>query len=391
MPIRIVIDVRRIHDFGIGTYIRNLVRALACLDQNNHYTLVTGGGETPELSGLPPNFQLALYSGSDRFWSELGFSFFLRRLEGMVFHIPLNAVPVAMPPPYVVTVHDVGNLMFEQTSGIRSNLRFRRLQYGLRNAARVLAVSNATRRDVEELVRIPSKNIRTIYNAPDPAFGTTPWPQISTMQEQGLQYPVDIQRVLDRYQIHYPYLLYAGRTNPQKNIPRLVEAFAVLRGELRENPLYKDMRLIIIGDSISKYPSLRHAVIQSRVEDSVRFLGFVSIETLRIFYQVAEVFVFPSLYEGFGLPPLEAMACGTPVVTSRASALAEAVGDAAVIINPENVFDISRGIREILLDRKLRASLVQRGFQHLTRFSWRQTARQVLDTYAEIAAASSTP
>jgi glycosyltransferase involved in cell wall biosynthesis len=386
MPIRIVIDVRRIHDFGIGTYIRNLVRALACLDQNNHYTLVTGGGETPELSGLPPNFQLALYSGSDRFWSELGFSFFLRRLEGMVFHIPLNAVPVAMPPPYVVTVHDVGNLMFEQTSGIRSNLR-----YGLRNAARVLAVSNATRRDVEELVRIPSKNIRTIYNAPDPAFGTTPWPQISTMQEQGLQYPVDIQRVLDRYQIHYPYLLYAGRTNPQKNIPRLVEAFAVLRGELRENPLYKDMRLIIIGDSISKYPSLRHAVIQSRVEDSVRFLGFVSIETLRIFYQVAEVFVFPSLYEGFGLPPLEAMACGTPVVTSRASALAEAVGDAAVIINPENVFDISRGIREILLDRKLRASLVQRGFQHLTRFSWRQTARQVLDTYAEIAAASSTP
>ncbi len=168
-------------------------------------------------------------------------------------------------------------------------------------------------------------------------------------------YPPEIQRVLDRYRIHYPFLLYVGRTNPQKNIPRLVEAFAVLRGEIQDHPVYRDLRLLIIGDEISRYPALRHAVIQSRVEDTVRFLGFVPIETLRSFYQAASAFVFPSLYEGFGLPPLEAMACGTPVVCSHVSSLPEVVGDAAEIVNPENVFDIARGIREVLLNPERRS------------------------------------
>ena len=164
--------------------------------------------------------------------------------------------------------------------------------------------------------------------------------------------PAEMQRVLDRYRIHYPFLLYVGRTNPQKNIPRLVEAFAVLRGEIQEHPAFRDLRLIIIGDEISRHPALRHAVIQSRVEESVRFLGFVPIETLRAFYQAASAFVFPSLYEGFGLPPLEAMACGTPVVCSHVSSLPEVVGDAAEMVNPENVFDIARGMREVLLNRR---------------------------------------
>jgi glycosyltransferase involved in cell wall biosynthesis len=197
-------------------------------------------------------------------------------------------------------------------------------------------------------------------------------------------YPPEIQRVLDRYRIHYPFLLYVGRTNPQKNIPRLVEAFAVLRGEMREHLLYKDLRLIIIGDEISKNPDLRQAVIQSRVEDVVRFLGFVPIETLRAFYQAASAFVFPSLYEGFGLPPLEAMACGTPVVCSNVSSLPEVVGDAAMVVNPENVFDIARGMREILLDNDLRNGFIERGLQQLGRFSWERTAAQVLQAYEEI-------
>src|SRR5205814_2895824 len=128
---------------------------------------------------------------------------------------------------------------------------------------------------------------------------------------------------------------------------------AVVRGEVQNHPLYKDLRLIIIGDEISKYPRVRRAVIQSRVEHAVRFLGFVPIDTLRVFYQAAAAFVFPSLYEGFGLPPLEAMACGAPVVTSNVTSLPEAVGDAAAIVNPENVFDIARGIREVLLDQDL--------------------------------------
>jgi glycosyltransferase involved in cell wall biosynthesis len=121
------------------------------------------------------------------------------------------------------------------------------------------------------------------------------------------------------------------------------------------------------------------------VEHVVRFLGFVPFETLRCFYESAAGFVFPSRYEGFGLPPLEAMACGTPVVTSNVSSLPEVVGDAAILVNPENVFDIARGIREVLLDEPLRAELIRRGREQAARFSWERTARQVLEIYQEAA------
>ena len=135
---------------------------------------------------------------------------------------------------------------------------------------------------------------------------------------------------------------------------------------------------------MSKYPNIRRAVIQSRAEKLVRFLGFVPAEALHAFYRSAEAFVFPSLYEGFGLPPLEAMASGTPVVTSGVSSLPEVVGDAAMIVKPENVFDIARGIKEVLLNEDLRCSLVERGFDQVRRFSWYDTAQQVLDTYRAV-------
>ena len=126
-------------------------------------------------------------------------------------------------------------------------------------------------------------------------------------------------------------------------------------------------------------------MIQTRVEKLVRFLGFVPIETLRVFFEAAAAFVFPSLYEGFGLPPLEAMASGTPVVTSNVSSLPEVVGDAAVLVNPENVFDIARGIRDVLFDQRLRADLIRRGYEQARRFSWSAAARQVLEIYREVA------
>jgi glycosyltransferase involved in cell wall biosynthesis len=170
-----------------------------------------------------------------------------------------------------------------------------------------------------------------------------------------------------------------------------VEAFAVLRGELRDHPRFANLRLIIIGDEIARHPALRHAVIQSRVEDVVRFLGFVPIETLRAFYQTASAFVFPSLYEGFGLPPLEAMACGTPVVCSSVSSLPEVVDRAALIVNPENVFDIARGMREVLLDEALRCRLIAEGIKNARQFSWERTAAEVLQAYEEIAAYKKRP
>lgn len=376
MPAHIVIDARRVRDFGIGTYIRSLVQALGSIDQTNQYTLVSGPADVRAVEGLPENFRSAIYARSDHSnLDHIAFPVFLQGLSPDLVHIPLNRVPLLMIKPYVVTIHDLANIFFEQeASNLRMQLRRYRFRRGLTRANRVIAVSEATKRDVEAQMGVPSSRITRVYNAPDPAF-------FNRAAEPGGQ---EQQLILERYQINYPFLLYAGNIRRHKNIPRLVEAFAVVREQLASHPAYKDLRLVIIGDTISQYPAVRHAVIKSRVENVVRFLGFVPFETLRCFYESAAGFVFPSRYEGFGLPPLEAMACGTPVVTSNVSSLPEVVGDAAIQVNPENVFDIARGISDMLLDEELRARLIRRGREQAARFSWNWTARQVLEIYKDV-------
>jgi glycosyltransferase involved in cell wall biosynthesis len=376
MTPRIVIDTRHIRDFGIGTYIRNLIRALGSLDPESRYFLISHAADEQELAGLPPNFEIALYERKDtRITENLAFPVYLRRFWADVYHIPLNVVPLFMPKPYVVTVHDMSTLLFDD--GRAEKRRFRRYQFrrGLERAERVIAVSNATLRDIDDLFGIRGEKVCRIYNAPDPRF-----------LDVAAGLPPDLlEETLERYQIRRPFILYVGTIRPQKNIPRLVEAFAVLRGELESHPEFKDLRLIIIGDEISRHPAVRRTVIQTRMEHAVRFLGFVPFNTLRVFYATASAFVFPSLYEGFGLPPLEAMACGTPVVTSNVSSLPEVVGDAALLVNPENVFEIARGIREVLTNPQLRSELIQKGFRQIRKFSWEQTAREVLEVYRQIA------
>jgi len=373
MSSHIVIDVRRSQDFGIGTYIRSLVHALSTVDRNNHYTLAGTLENARALSGLPENFRTAVYNRDDHaLLDHLAFPVFLRSLRPDLVHIPLNRVPLAMIRPYVVTVHDMSSLLFqEDSSDLQQRLRRFRYRRGLLRANEVIAVSDATKRDIQNLIGIPPDRIHKVYNAPDPGF----FSRIEGLDAQ------EKQRILERYQIHYPYLLYAGNIRPHKNVPRLVEAFAVVRDQLSNHPIYKDLRLLIIGDTISDYPSVRQAVIKSRAESVVRFLGFVPFETLRYFYAAATAFVFVSRYEGFGLPPLEAMACGTPVVASNVSSLPEVLGDASVQVNPANVFEIARGITEVLMDDHLRATLVRCGREHAMKFSWERTAKQVLEIY----------
>jgi len=377
VPLKIVMDARRIRDFGVGSYIRNLVHALARVDRENEYVLVTGPDGVEELAGLPESFTVVIRRRPDTSSvDQISFPLLLRQFSADLFHIPLNAVAWFMPRPYVVTIHDMSSLLFPLSSSRRPLLGPYQFRRGLLRAARVIAVSGATRRDVENILGVPTERIRQVYEAPDPRF-------LSDSEAECEAVKAERQRVLERYQVNYPYVLYAGPIRPQKNVPRLVEAFAVLRGDLENHPLYKDLRLIIIGDEIARYPAVRHSVIRTRVEHVVRFLGFLPLETLRVFYQSAAVFAFPSLYEGFGLPPLEAMACGTPVVTSNVSSLPEVVGDAAVLVNPENVFDIARGLREALLNEPLRRELIRRGRQRVRRFSWEATAREVLRIYQE--------
>jgi glycosyltransferase involved in cell wall biosynthesis len=374
MPLRIVLDVRHINDFGIGTYIRNLIKALGAIDQENRYILSATTAETAELTGLPANFEVAVYHPPKRvLLGNLTYGWFARSLAPDVVHIPLNDVPWLMPKPYVVTIHDMSSFLYGDMAGLKENARLYLFRRGLTRADRVIAVSAATRRDVENLLGVRPERIRQVYSAPDPRFLSP-----STRSDQ--------DQLLERYQIQQPFLLYAGRIRRHKNLPRLIEAFAVVRAELEQHPKYHELRLIIIGDEISKHPEVRRAMVQTRTEQVVRFLGFVPFETLKMFYSTAAAFVFPSLYEGFGLPPLEAMASGTPVITSSVSSLPEVVGDAAVVVNPENVFDIARGIRDVLIDNDLRGRLITAGQEQVRKFSWQRTAEQVLDVYRDVAA-----
>jgi glycosyltransferase involved in cell wall biosynthesis len=373
MPLHIAIDVRRLRDFGIGTYIRNLTRALARLDRENRYTLVARAADLGELAGLGPNFECKACETTDRgFQHNLAMPRLFRSLNATLYHIPLNSVAWFMPRPYVLTIHDMSTLLFPGRKDFRHIMHEERYRRGAKRAARIIAVSNATRRDIESVLRIPADQVTRIYSAPDPAFTAAG----ETSSEK---------QILERYSISFPYILYAGTIRTRKNIPRLIEAFAVVRHELEDHPRYKDLRLVIIGDELSKNPAVRHAVAQSRVSSMVRFLGFVPTDTLKIFYSAAEVFAFPSLYEGFGLAPLEAMACGTPVVASDVPSLVEAVGDAAQLVSPDNVFDIARGMREILMDDARRRWLVDAGRTRAMQFHWEATARETLAIYLEIA------
>lgn len=379
---KIAIDVRRIRDFGVGTYTRNLLQALAEANAPHQYFLICPAEDKPLFADLPANFQTVEYQKKDsERLDHLALPRLIRRLKVDLTHIPFHRVPLMLPKPYAVTVHDLASVFYDDASGWLHAARVFRLRRGLERAGRIIAVSGATQRDVSNLVPGAASRTRLIYNAPDPQF----------LQRRGT---VDASarerhRILERYQIRYPFVLYAGSIRPQKNIPRLIEAFAVARSGLEKHKGYRDLRLIIIGDEISRHPDVRRAVILSRVEHCVRFLGFIPFDTLRVFLELATAFVFPSLYEGFGLPPLEAMASGTPVIASAVSSLPEVVGGAAMLVNPENVFDIARGISEVLLNDVLRQELIVRGRKQAAKFSWSRTAEGVLKLYDELSSSTS--
>ncbi len=380
---KIAIDVRRIRDFGVGTYIRNLLQALAAADTGHNYRLICPPEDRPFFADLPPAFETVAYDRRDSSrMDHFDLPRLIKDLRADVTHIPFHRVPLLLAKPYAVTIHDLSSLYYDDASGFLHAARAFRFRRGLERADGIIAVSGATRRDVMNLVPGASSRIRLIYNAPDPSFHRCRLP--GEGQDAPDSAVHERQRILERYQIRYPFLLYAGSIRPQKNIPRLIEAFAVVRTGIENHPKYRDLRLIIIGDEISRHPDVRRAVMHSRVEHHVRFLGFLPLDTLRIFHELAVAFVFPSLYEGFGLPPLEAMASGTPVIASSVSSLPEVVGGAAMLVSPDNVFDIARGISEVLLDDDLRADLIVKGRKQAASFSWARTAQEVLRLYEEL-------
>ena len=366
---RIGIDARKLHDFGIGTYIRNLLRELARLDHDTEYVVLSRPVDDAAVRAIGENFRpVAVTAGNYSFGEQLAIPRALTRERVDLFHAPHYVLPPLVRCPSVVTIHDCIHLMFPQYLPNRWALAYARTSISMaaKRATRVLTVSESSKRDIQRFVDIPSSKIDVIYNSFDPLFGVEPDAEA-------------VDRVRERYQLQSEFVLYAGNVKPHKNLERLIEAFHIVRSRGLDQ-----LKLVLIGDDISKYTALRRAVHQHQLHNYVRFLGYLPEETLAVMYRLAGVFVFPSLYEGFGLPPLEAMASGTPVVTSNVSSLPEVAGDAAVLVDPYSAEAIADGMYRVLTDNDLRSGLRRRGPQRASQFSWESSVRRVREIYGQV-------
>ena len=364
MDLKIAIDVRKWRDFGIGTYVRNLVRQLARLDQDSTYFLFCHDNDEPTLRDLAHNFVPVVDRSSGYGVREhLSIPLKLRRVGAELLHSPHYVRPLLCTIPSVVTIHDCIHLLFPQYLPNRMAWRYARYMMGsaIRHSAVVFTVSDASRADILRFYpwADPAK-VHVVPNAIDTEL----------LQNPGED---EMERVRERYQLRGRFVLFAGNVKPHKNLERLIRAFA----QVREQGGHEDLQLLLIGDDVSRYGSLRRAVEATQLRQDVRFFGFVPPSTLAALYRMADVFAFPSLYEGFGLPPLEAMSCGTPVVTSGMAALHEVVDEAAILVDPYSVDDIAGGISRVLDDEDLRAHLVQKGLARARMFSWERSVRAI--------------
>jgi glycosyltransferase involved in cell wall biosynthesis len=373
---RIAIDIRRAGDFGYGTYVRNIINQFARTDTTTEYLLIGQQSHIQKFDPLPENFQLLNYpSDPGSFHTHLHLPYLLHKRGVDLLHMPWFYAPAIVPTRLVITVHDLTDVLMPP-HGVPEMMQAGRLYFARRalaRADRILAVSHSSKRELSRVFNVPEEKIEVVYNALDERFVREPM-------------PMDADRILERHAVNDPFVLYAGNIKPQKNLPRLIEAFAVVKADLRDHPEYANLKLLLIGDSAQEHSDLRRAVLRSRLQGDVRFLGFVPHSVMRVFYSRARAFLFPSLYEGFGLPPLEAMAHGAPVLTSSVSSLPEVFSQAALLVNPENVFEIARGIRQILTEDVLRETLVRRGYELVRKYSWERSAEQVRDIYRSVIA-----
>ena len=368
--LRIAIDARKLHDYGIGTYVRNLLRELARQDDDAEYVLLCFPADVELLRALGPRFQpLAERSRNYSVREQFGIPLALTRAKVDLFHAPHYVVPPLTTRRFVVTIHDCIHLRFPQYLPNRAALYYARtmMTMAARRSQRVLTVSQASKDDIIHYLKVPASKVEVIYNALDERLAIAPTPE-------------EVDRVRQRFLLTSPFLLYAGNIKPHKNVDRLIEAFSLLKKRG-----FEEVKLLIIGDEISKYPNLRRLVHRHQLHQQVRFLGFVPDETLAVLYRLASAFVFPSLYEGFGLPTLEAMAAGAPVITSNVSSLPEVVGDAAILIDPLDAGAIAEAMGRVLADPALSADLTRRGRERVKAFSWERSVARIREVYGELA------
>ncbi len=375
----IVIDARWIFPriSGIGQYTRELIRSLAEHDRDNHYMLLFCNRAVMQKvlddTGIyrNPRFSARLISyGPFSVWNQIGLPLWLSRIGAHVYHSPNYMLPFLAFPrgrrgrvACVSTIHDLIPLLFPEYTPRAMKTRllpvFRAV---MREAADrsdlILVPSASTRKDVMEHLRISGDRIRVIPEGVGPEYRPS-------AEERGTGVRT---------------ILYVGRFDPYKNVPKLVDAYA----KLREWGL-SDVQLRIVGGEDPRYPEARWTARKHGVEKFILWDGYVSGTDLIEAYQTANVFCLPSRYEGFGLPVLEAMASGTPVVCGDSSSLPEVAGDAAILVSPNDVKEIADALYNIFTDDDLAKELQHRGLERAAHFTWRNTALETIDAYKAVA------
>ena len=288
-----------------------------------------------------------------------------RRVHADLLHTPAYRLPLWSSVPVVTTIHDVIPLVYPHFFRRRDRLMISAYFRLARRAAHLITDSEATRQDVHRLLRVPLANMTTVHLAASPAFRPQTPERIAAAQAQ--------------YNLTLPYVLSVATLEPRKNLERVLAAFAQIRHKLDQ-----PHQLVLVGKTGWLYAPLLHSITALGLTEHVRLTGFVPEEDLPALYGGAAAFVYPSLYEGFGLPPLEAMATGCPVITSQRGSLHEVVGDAALVVDPEDTTAIGTALAEMLTDATLAERYRNAGRARAQAFSWEQTAAQTVAVYEHV-------
>ncbi len=361
---------------GIGRYVRELIHALAALDSQNSYRLFAAGATRQSLPSVPgPNFSwhptriTPLWFA--RIWHRFQIPLPVELFTGRValYHATDFTLPPTLPGTRtLLTVHDLSFVRAPETaSPVLKAYLDQVVPRSVRRADHVLADSQATKDDLIELYGTSPEKITVLLSGVNAQF-------------KPVTDPARRAAVRERYQIPAgcPFIFSVGTVQPRKNYARLAEALAQL------GPSHQDVHLVIAGGRGWLESPIYRAIDKLGMGDRVHFTGFADDEDLPILYSDAAVLAYPSLYEGFGFPVLEAMACGTPVVTSTVSSMPEVAGDAALMVDPYDVPALSDALRRLLSDSALRADLITRGFEQASRFTWERSARQLQTIYQQL-------
>jgi glycosyltransferase involved in cell wall biosynthesis len=342
---------------GTENYSLNLISHLLALQSEHCYRLYFNRPPTCEFRIPNSEFRIMPFP---RLWTHLRLSWEMARRPPDLLFVPAHVLPIVHPRCSVVTVHDLGYLYYPEAHRLLDRLYLNlSTRHNAHAATHLIADSSATQNDLIERYDIKPDKITVVY----PGYDKTIFRPVRDEEA--------IEVVKARYGITDDYILFVGTLQPRKNLTRLIEAYWKLKA--------RSWKLVIAGKTGWLYEDIFRRVEEMDLEESVLFPGYVATGDLPALLSGARLFVFPPLYEGFGLPVLEAMACGTPVVCSKVSSLPEVAGDAAVLVDPLDVEELATAMERVLGDEKLRAGLIERGFEQVRKFSWERCARETLD------------